>query len=141
MSNRNNIIAEAIEKSGGKVTNREDRNQLLIDLLENGIGGSPSELYENQPTSAKLCIGKGLSGSGNLLGQVNDFVGGTSYLGSTTVNAIFNATREDLVLMPQVEFHAPIGEDAHPLITCSGGLDGAVVGGTSVDFKPVTPTE
>ncbi|QFR59846.1 hypothetical protein VOWphi5012_062 [Vibrio phage phi50-12] len=89
---------------------------------------------------AKLCIGKGLSGSGNLRGQINDFIGGTTFLGETTINNMFNATRDDLVVMPQVEFHASIGEDTHPTVSCTGGLDGAVVGGTSDDFKPVDPS-
>ena len=120
---------------GGNPTKIKD---LDVNLYQRNYG--TGTLYENQPADAKLCIGKGLSGSGNLRGQINDFIGGTTFLGETTINNMFNATRDDLVVMPQVEFHASIGEDTHPAVSCTGGLDGTVVGGTSDDFKPVVPS-
>lgn len=111
----------------------------IKDLDVNQYQGDPSQLYENQPASAKLYIGKGLSGAGNLLGDINDFIAGTSFLEQATIQNMFNATRDDLVEMSEVEYHAPIGEDTGPLISCSGGLTGTVINYQEGDFKPVDP--
>lgn len=110
----------------------------IKDLDVNLYQGTPSELYEVQPDNVPLCIGKGLSGSNNFRGEVNDFIAGDTFLGATTIQNMFNATRDDLVVMPEVKFHAPIGEDTWPAISVTGGLiGGKVVGGTAADFKPV----
>lgn len=110
----------------------------IKNLDVNQYQGEPSQLYEVQPDNVPLCIGKGLSGSNNFRGQVNDFIAGNTFLGETTIHNMFNATRDDLVVMPEVTYHAPIGEDVYPAVSSTGGLTGGtVVGGTDADFQPV----
>ena len=110
----------------------------IKDLDVNQYQGDPSQLYVTPAADEPLCIGKGLSGSNNFRGEVNDFIAGDTFLGATTVNNMFNATRDDLVAMSEVKFHAPIGEDTWPTTSCTGGLTGGtVVGGSAADFLPV----
>lgn len=42
MSDRNNLIVQAIQAAGGAVTNTGDRNALLLDLIAAVSGGSPA---------------------------------------------------------------------------------------------------
>lgn len=117
---------------GGTPTRIKD---LDVNLYQ---GDNSNTLYEAQPADAKLYIGKGLSGSHNFRGEINDFIAGNTFLGTSTIQNMFNATRDDLVVMPEVTYHASIGEDTWPAIDCTGGLTGGkVVGGTAADFKAV----
>jgi hypothetical protein len=98
--------------------------------------GDPVNLYE---TPTELCLGKGLSGSNNLRGELNELIGGTQYLGSSQVQAIYSGDGKDWSAFPQITIHAPLGEDTYPSVSVTGNVlsNGQMVGGSADDYKPI----
>ena len=106
----------------------------ILDIEQ--FQGDPAMLYE---TPTELCLGKGLSGSNNVKGQLNELIGGTEYLEAAEVQAIYSGDGEDWSMFPKVTTHASLGEGTWPNVDVTGGVlsNGQMYGGSADDYKPV----
>ena len=106
----------------------------ILDIEQ--FQGDPAMLYE---TPTELCLGKGLSGSNNVKGQLNELIGGTEYLEAAEVQAIYSGDGEDWSMFPKVTTHASLGEGNWPNVDVTGNAlsNGQMYGGSAEDYKPV----
>lgn len=98
--------------------------------------GDPVNLYE---TPTELCLGKAVSGTGGLKGEINELIGGTVYLEAAQVQAIYSGDGVDWSAYPEITFGATLGEDTWPSIGTYGTVlsNGTMNGGSADDYKDV----
>lgn len=98
--------------------------------------GDPVALYE---TPTELCIGKNLSGTGKLKGQLNELIGGVEYIDQNYVNDLYSGDGVDWTSFNKVTFTASMGEGDWPSGNTTGNVltNMQMIGGGSDDYKPV----
>jgi hypothetical protein len=99
--------------------------------------GDPAQLYE---TPTELCVSKAMSGTGGVLGGMNELIAGTEYLTNDRVQAIYSGDGVDWSSYPEITIHAGLGEGNYPNVDVTGTvLSNGIMSGTgnADDFVPI----